>query len=69
MGSLFLVQVARASEAVKIWLEQTIYKKVFLSQPTSMTTKMFLDNIVRAKITIMHKLRNSQNPFVTYWKH
>ena len=39
MGSLFLVQVAWAVEAVKIWLEQTVSKKVFLSQPTYITNK------------------------------
>ena len=40
MGSLFLVQVAWAAEVVKIWLEQTVYKKVFLSQPTYIIKKM-----------------------------
>ena len=40
MGSLFLVQVAWAAEAVKIWLEQTVYKKVFLSQPTYIIKKV-----------------------------
>ena len=39
MGSLFLVQVAWAVEAVKIWLEQTVSKKIFLSQPTYITNK------------------------------
>ena len=39
MGSLFLVQVAWAVEAVKIWLEQTVSKKVFLSHPTYIINK------------------------------
>ena len=40
MGSLFLVQVAWVAETVKVWLEQTVYKKVFVSQPTYIIKKV-----------------------------